>query len=139
MGRYRAMVIGSVLVVAMATCISACSSGEALTLTGDEMAREPCPTTTSIPVETLDELSTDECDPLGSSLEFPDGEQIAIGGGTGSTTAGEDSYTYGYVNVGTLGIVATRYIDGCRDQEVWGSDAAIAKVRDAFGPALGAC
>jgi hypothetical protein len=138
MGEMTTVMVRGVVLLASVIVVSGCSSSEALTLTGDELPKSPCSQMIDIPVEELNDLSTVECDPLGSTLVFPDGQSITIGAGGGSSS-GETDYTYAYQDVGTLGIVATRYLGQCRDQEVWGSSAAIEKVTEAFGESLGDC
>jgi hypothetical protein len=125
-------------VLALGLALSACSSSEVLTLTGNEIAEAPCATAVDIPVGELSEFSTLQCNPVGSTIEFPDGQSITIEVGGGSSS-GQTDLTYTYQNVGTIGIVATQYRGQCLEQKVWGPPEAIAKVTKAFGESLGAC
>ena len=126
-------------VLLCALMLAGCTAREHMTLTGDEMASDPCAEVAVMPVETLATFSTRECNPLGSTLVFPDGVELEIGSGGGGSSSSSSELSYGYTNVGTLGIVATRYSGECLDQEVWGPAAAIDKVVEAFGDDLGHC
>lgn len=137
MGKSTTRTARVILALAVILASSACSSGEFLTLTGDEIGQEPCATNVTIPVYELAMFSTRECDPVGSTVQFSDGTEITIGDGSGSSSDLAGSYSYH--NVGTYGIVATRYHGECLDQQVWGPPAAIAKLTEAFGGTLGNC
>lgn len=130
---------GAVSVLLCALLLTGCTAREHMTLTGDEIASGPCSEVMDVAVETLATLSTRECNPLGSTLVFPDGETLEIGDGGGGSSSSRSQISYGYTNVGTLGIVATRYSGACLDQEVWGPPAAVDKVVDTFGDDLGHC
>ena len=125
--------------VLCALMLAGCTAQEHVTMTGDELASEPCSEVMDIAVESLATFSTSECNPLGSRLTFPDGAVLEIGDGTGAIESSRSEFAYGYTNVGALGIVATKYSDGCLDQEVWGPPAAIDKLVEAFGDGLGHC
>ena len=137
MRRTRAVVVAALLAAMMT--LSGCLPTENLTLSGDELPSEACPSQSTLPVEALTTLSTAECNPVGSVLVFPDGEVIDLGMAPGNTSNTESKYIYSYLNVGTLGIIATRYTEGCMELKSWGSPAAIAKALDAYGDDLGNC
>lgn len=112
-----------------------------LSLSDDEDL-EPCVETNDIPVESLSGPSP-ECEPVGSTLVFPDGGTIEVGSGLGAYTPapGSDGRTrsYGYATVGVYGVVASSWLDDCDEFKTWGRPEAIAKVEEAFGEFLGQC
>ena len=117
------------------------ASGDYLTLDAEE-ALEPCATVSEIPVEDLDGPEP-ECEPVGSTLVFPDGGTLEVYAGGGGTSrfvgGGVPVRSYGHQTVGIHGIVASTWVDDCEEFESWGRPEAIAKVKEAFGEFLGQC
>jgi len=103
---------------------------------------EPCTTVSEIAVETLEGLEP-ECEPVGSTLVFPDGAKLEVSSGGGSmsnyTGDGEPVKSYGFQTVGIYGVVAASWVDDCTDFQSWGRPEAIAKAHRAFGEFLGHC
>lgn len=116
--------------------------GEFLHLDAEEVL-EPCTEVSEIPVEALDGPAP-ECEPVGSTLIFPDGGRLEVssGGGSSSLFTGDPNdktRSYGYQTVGIYGVVASTWLDECEYFESWGRPEAIAKVEVAFGEFLGQC
>ena len=90
---------------------------EYVSLNRDELL-EPCTTMSEIAVETLAKLVL-ECEPVGSTLVFPDGETLALGSGGGSKSQfvgdSEPVKSYGYQTLGIYGVVASAWVDDCAE------------------------
>ena len=132
---------GIVAVSLIGLVAAGCVRGEVLTLTAEEGDLTPCEPGLSIPVETLDTEARPACDPLESTLVFPDDARLYMdtGVGGGSMTSSESRFSHGFYNVGIYGVVASRYDDDCQPLEVWGRAEAIEKLHEAFGDDLGNC
>lgn len=128
-----------VAVVLLAGCYP--SARDYVALNPDEML-EPCTTVSEIAVESLDDIAL-ECEPVGSTLVFPDGETLELISGGGSKSQfisdSEPVKSYGFQTFGIYGVVASAWVDECAEFQSWGRPEAIAKMEDAFGEFLGQC
>jgi len=136
-----AALIGTAAAVTLSGCVGVFPApARHLVLMADEQSNPPCLEAEEIPVESLQSDVPPTCNPVGSTLSFPDGVTLEIGeGGGGSTSSSRSEYSHSYLNVGDYGIVASRHTAGCEELEVWGSEEAIATVVAAFGQNLGNC
>lgn len=133
------MIRSGVLVVLLTVMLAGCSRGEVLELRGDELPGPVCETVAELTVADLDTVDRPSCDPIGSTIVFPDGATIEIGSGGGSTESSDSDVGHAYSNVGALGVVAIEYSLDCTGFTVWGRAEAIAKLRRAFGEDYGVC
>lgn len=138
----RLLPVTAVALVLLSGCIPFAPGGpdDYLTLDAEELL-EPCTEVSDIEVETL-ASSKPRCEPVGSTLVFPDGGTIEVGPGLGATTLGgndEKPRSYGYATVGIYGVVASTWLDDCEEFESWGRPEAIAKLEEVWGEFLGQC
>ena len=121
----------------MMLMLTGCATADYLALDASEITIPACPTVQSIAVDELDSDTPPECRPAGSTLLFPSGAELVIDehAGSGSFESTADLFRYSWIDVGDYGVVATQTTKNCVETLVWGRDAAIQKVRDAFGEA----
>lgn len=114
--------------------LSGCFHHEVLTLTAEENSLPACEDLSTVRVE---EIGVDraDCDLSGASLTFPDGTVVAMEefAGSGIHTDGLSKRSYAWEDVGNFGIVAGERDASCTDSRVWGSEAGLERVREAFG------
>jgi hypothetical protein len=124
-------------IVILAFVLTGCSS-QALVLTPEESAIPDCALGGDpISVTTLNTEQKASCKLADVDLVFPDGTHLTVdkGAASGSTTKGPENSQkiYTFYSVGIYGFVAGFGKTGCRGSHEWGSTAAQARVREAFG------
>jgi hypothetical protein len=129
--KHRVLTTAAVL---LAIPLTGCAPHSSLKLDADEYSLPVCDDLSTVSVEDLGSAPV-ACNIAGGSLTFPDGTVIPVSESAGNAERvdGSTGYRHLWVNVGDFGMVAGMRNGSCTESQVWGSDEAIKRVREAFG------